>query len=232
MEQAKAEVLRYLGYRNQKLSPELDGIIEECMRSMRETVSPFQTRMTFDIRVQTDGIHLENTGITLPGTDIRRHLDGCNQAVLLAVTLGTAADSLIRHWEAADITRSLVLDACATQYIEQLCDELEKQVKQEASDRGLAITPRFSPGYGDLPLDTQPKLLAVLDAGRRIGLTCTERFILIPRKSVTALIGLGKELHERPGGCESCPLQSTCGFTKGKRNCGYTGIDPKQNPAL
>jgi len=232
MEQAKAEVLRYLGYRDQKLSPELDGVIAECMRVMREAASPFQTRMTFDIRFQTDGIHLENTEVTLPGKDIRRHLDGCKQAVLLAATLGAAADSLIRRWEVADITRSLILDACATQYIEQCCDELEEQVKQEASDRGLAITSRFSPGYGDLPLDMQPKLLAVLDAGRRIGLTCTERFILIPRKSVTALIGLGKDIHERPGGCDRCPLKHTCSFTKGERNCGYTGIDPKQNSAL
>jgi len=232
MKNAKAEVLRYLGYQGQELTPGLDLMIEDCMQVMRQAVSPFQTRKTFNIRFQTDGIHLENTGITLSGKDIRLHLAGCGQAVLLAATLGAAADSLIRHWEAADITRSLVFDACATQYIEQCCDELEEQVKQEASERGLAITSRFSPGYGDLPLDTQPKLLAVLDAGRRIGLTCTERFILIPRKSVTALIGLGKDLQKRPGGCESCPLNKKCSFMKGKRDCEYKGIDPKQNPAL
>ena len=232
MENAKAEVLRYLGYCGQALSPELDVMIEECMQSMREAVTPFQTRMTFCICSRTDGIRLDNTGIVLGGKDICRHLAVCGQVVLLAATLGAAADSLIRHWERLDITRSLVLDACATQYIEQCCDELEEQVKQEESECGLAITSRFSPGYGDLPLDTQPKLLAVLDAGRRIGLTCTERFILIPRKSVTAVIGLGENPHKRPDDCDSCPLKHTCSFTKGKRNYGYTEIDTEQNHVL
>jgi hypothetical protein len=82
---------------------------------------------------------------------------------------------------------------------------------------GLTITRRFSPGYGDLPLDIQPALLAVLDAERRIGLTCTQSLILLPRKSVTALIGLGESLparEQKAGSCEGCSLSKTCSINK------------------
>lgn len=192
MDNDKAQVLRYLGYRNQEITPEMDAMIDNCMSLMSETARPRHVRRTFKFSVGEAGITLE-TGFFLPGVDICRHLGGCNQVVLLAATLGISADNLIRFWENTDITKSLVLDACATQMIESCCDEIENEVRAEAADRSLNITTRFSPGYGDLPLDIQPGMLAVLDTGRKIGLTCTDSLIMLPRKSVTALIGIGKD---------------------------------------
>ncbi|MDR1116965.1 MAG: methionine synthase [Oscillospiraceae bacterium] len=216
MEKSKAEVLRYLGRRNQEVSPQLDSLIEECMLLMGEAAAPRHVRKTFGIQLRSDGIQVENSGLLLCGEDISRHLTGCGSVVLLAATLSVPADNLIRRWENADLTRSLVLDACAGQLIEQYLDEIEAQICHEAGETGLTVTSRFSPGYGDLPLDIQPKLLAVLDAGKKIGLTCTESLILLPRKSVTAILGLGKGVHDKPEGCEGCLLNKTCAFRKGE----------------
>jgi hypothetical protein len=215
MEKAKAEILRFLGCRGQEAGPELDALIDACRPLMLQAASPRHVEAVFDLMPHPEGLRLEGTELILRGGDIARHLAGCGQTVLLAATLGAAADSLIRRWEQADLTRSLVLDACAAQLIEQYCDETERRICREAAGRGLAATPRFSPGYGDLPLDIQPKLLAVLDAGRKIGLTCTENFILIPQKSVTALIGLGKNPKTTSAGCGLCRLNQTCNFRKG-----------------
>lgn len=214
MEKAKAEVLRYLGRRNQEVPPELDVLVEDCMGLMRETAAPRHVRQAFDIQFETDAIALSSTGLLLHGNGIRHHLSGCTQAVLLAATLGTSADNLIRRWERTDLTRSLVLDACATQLIEEYCDEVEFQARQEAGQTGLMATTRFSPGYGDFPLDIQPRLLDILDAGRKIGLTCTESLILLPRKSVTAIIGLGEAICESPQSCETCSLYGICTYGK------------------
>jgi cobalamin-dependent methionine synthase I len=51
------------------------------------------------------------------------------------------------------------------------------------------LTMRYSPGYGDWNLDVQPEILATLDSGR-IRLTSNISHILIPEKSVTAIIGI------------------------------------------
>jgi len=50
---------------------------------------------------------------------------------------------------------------------------------------------RFSPGYGDWNLTEQEKLFKICGA-EKIGLSLTEAFMLEPRKSVTAIIGLEK----------------------------------------
>lgn len=217
MDNAKSEVLRYLGHNDQQINPELDAMIIECMLQMSEAASPRLTRKTFGIKLLPDGVLLEKTGIHLRGNDIREHLNGCSQVEVIAATLGIQADNLIRQYESTDLTRSLVLDACATQLIEQYCDGIEEYVCRESSRHGLVAVPRFSPGYGDLPLDVQPRFLALLDAGKKIGLTCTDSFIMLPRKSVTALIGLtgdGKIPQSARTACNNCPVNLTCKFRK------------------
>ena len=52
------------------------------------------------------------------------------------------------------------------------------------------LTERFSPGYGDLDMAVQKDLCLVLDTGRTIGVTLTESCMMVPVKSVTAIVGL------------------------------------------
>lgn len=214
MDRTKSEVLRYLGRRGHSVPEDISAMVDECISLMRSTVIPRHVSMRFEISAHEDGVWLENAQLLLTGRDIAQHLHGCSHVVLTAATLGAPADSLIRRWERTDLTRSLILDACATQLIEQYCDEIEHELIREAATDRLTATHRFSPGYGDLPLDIQPQLLAVLNAGRRIGLTHSESFMLIPSKSVTALTGLGENLNIKPSGCDVCTMSQTCSFRK------------------
>ena len=214
MSNTKREILRYLGRRGQRVPDDLNSLVDECIDIMRLSSSFRQVHSTFPISPAADGITLAGTELLLRGEDIARALSGCEQTVLLAATLGAGADALINKWKHADSIRSLVLDACATQLIEEYCDEFEQQIWTEAAASGLKATRRFSPGYGDLSLDIEPLILKTLDAERKIGLTCTEHFILLPRKSVTAFIGLGEKPAINTSGCESCSLLDTCNFRK------------------
>jgi len=214
---AKAEVLRYLGHRRQALSPQLDALVDDCLVQLRQAAKPRCAVQTLAIEVQPGGVLLTESGILLPGQDLARHLSACRQAALMAVTLGVEADSLIRRTETTDLTASLVLDACATQYVEETCDQLEAELRQNAGD--LSLTSRFSPGYGDLPLTVQPQLLALLNAQRSIGLTCTDRFILLPRKSVTALIGFSDQPQAKTSPCLLCARQADCQYAKEATAC-------------
>ena len=72
---------------------------------------------------------------------------------------------------------------------------------------------RFSPGYGDWDVHAQPDLLRLTQA-ETIGISLTESFMLRPRKSVTAVIGLlrgADEKKDAPKSCASCP-KSDCPF--------------------
>ena len=221
----KSEVLRYLGRNGQSVPDDLDILVDDCIALMRSSSSFRQVHSTFPISPAVDGIALTGTELFLRGKDIARALSGCRQTVLLAATLGAGTDALINKWKHADPLRSLVLDACATQLIEEHCDNFERQIWTEAAASGLKGTRRFSPGYGDLSLDIQPLILKTLDAGKKIGLTCTEHLILLPRKSVTAFIGLGEKNTIHTSGCEKCNLLDKCNFRKDNNNDGCQRMD-------
>jgi len=213
MEKAKREVLRYLGYRGQELTPELETMLDECMLLLRESVSSVSVYKRFRLECVQGKLSLQNTSLMLEGEDIKRFLSGCTEAVLFALTLGIEADRLIRRFENMDITRALFLDACATQYVEECCDVLEEKIRAQVLFDGLNITGRFSPGYGDLPLEMQPELLRVLGAEKKLGLGCGESLIMLPRKSVTAIIGIG-ESGGASAGCSDCALSDSCTYRK------------------
>lgn len=218
----KSEVLRYLGHRGQAYDQRLDELIDEAVLTCQAVSRPQHVLRIFDLQVSPAGASplLAGANLTLPGADIARHLAGASKCALLAATLGVEIEARIRMLEQTDLTASLILDAAATDCIEKHCDEAGELLRDAAGAQGLYPGTRYSPGYGDLPLTLQPQLLRLLDAGRRIGLTCTDHLILLPRKSVTAIIGLFE--HPVPSAhrsCEHCPIQATCRFRRAGSGC-------------
>ena len=67
---------------------------------------------------------------------------------------------------------------------------LSEEIKKQYKDSGIFVTPRFSPGYGDLNINVQRDIFTHLDLSRKIGVTLNESLIISPSKSVTAIIGL------------------------------------------
>ena len=73
--------------------------------------------------------------------------------------------------------------------VECVADEAEKTVRLNTAI-GEKLTMRFSPGYGDMPLSLSRAIASATDAQRRTGVTVTEGDMLVPSKSVTAVIGI------------------------------------------
>src|SRR5699024_4636248 len=92
--------------------------------------------------------------LKLPGEDIKNHLSKSKECLLIAATLGHAVDTRIRYYEKVSMNNAVILDACATAAIEQICDKICIEIQDQlAKDKRL--TYRFSPGYGDLPIQIQ-----------------------------------------------------------------------------
>lgn len=156
--------------------------------------------------------------LPLPGRDIALHLAGCSHCLVLALTLGVAADAGIRAAEASDMGKAVLMDTAASTLAEQYADLATGQLQAElASERGKRyLTGRYSPGYGDLPLALQAPLLALANAQRAIGLTASASHILLPRKSITALIGVAAQpVSGHLAGCRGCALWEKCRGTAG-----------------
>ena len=154
------------------------------------------------------------------GNDIARHLRGCDAMVLMAVTLGSGADTLMRRLELTDIALAAVVDAMASAVMEELCNALEAEIRTSVQAQGHYLTGRFSPGYGDCPLTLQQPFAIALDTVRGLGMAVTPENLLTPRKSVTAILGVAD--HPVTGaraGCGHCLLREKCEYRKRGTTC-------------
>lgn len=139
----------------------------------------------------------------------------------MAATLGPEVEHLLMRAQVLDMAQALLLDSCASTAIENVCDNLEAELRAEAAREGLYLTDRFSPGYGDFPITQQRCFCEVLDTQRRIGLSVSVTDILIPRKSVTAIMGISPTPRKRrSSGCANCNLFFTCQIRRGGGHCG------------
>lgn len=204
--------MRFMGVT--RPDPELSREITRLTPVLREKARPRYILERFRVELTGDGCAIGGTTLVLPGRHIRAVLEHSSECWLLAATLGQEADRLIDNTRRMSVSDALTLDAIADAYIETVCDSLQDSAAKESQ-----LTRRFSPGYGDLPLSVQPMLLEVLDTLRRIGLTCTERCLMLPRKSVTAIMGITERHSEAPG-CAGCLISGECTWRKAGDFCG------------
>jgi hypothetical protein len=216
------EVLRYLHYKGQEIPPEINDMLADAEAEILQTAEPRFVYGIFDLNKNTKTeITLQGTGLTLPGHDMQKLLHDSASCLLLAATIGKAIDDLIRRTELKDMSKALILDACASSAVENLCDQMQNKLTQQLAKQQLFLTDRFSPGYGDLPITCQKQFCATLDCTRRIGLSVSANGLLIPRKSVTAIIGLAdKPQAHRGRSCDTCNMAATCPFRKNNQTCG------------
>jgi hypothetical protein len=221
LEITKEEVLRYLGYKGQDIDENMIHIIDECREEVKKVITP---RVVFDyrdIKQNDECVEVIATNLTLKGNDIKEHLKNSKQCVLIAVTLGNEIEKKTRLYEKINLTKALILDACATTAVEEVCDIVENTIKEKATSNNMDITFRYSPGYGDLPLAVQNSFLRALDAQKKIGLTVSENNLLFPRKSVTAIIGIvNKGIKKKKRSCEECSNCKNCSFRREGETCG------------
>jgi len=207
----RKEILRYLGYRGKPGDEQVLKSIDSCMEELSRAVTPRSLSHPVEVTFTDNAVCLDS--LKIESNDLIGHLDGCGEAILFAATLGTQADFLLERTSKIDMSRAVVLQACAAAMVESYCDDCERQFSTEAAKRGLFLRPRYSPGYGDFSIRHQHDLLRILDAQKKIGLTVTDGCMLAPSKSVTAVIGLTSEKTSchiaKCMGCKSlnCPFR-------------------------
>lgn len=110
---------------------------------------------------------------------------GCNEAIVMVVSLGTEVDRLITRLNVQDPADAYIVDGIASAMVESLANYVNSIICE-----GISATKRFSPGYGDFPLEFQIPLLERLNAYHTTGVTLNESLLMIPMKSISAVIGI------------------------------------------
>ena len=194
------EVARYLGYRK-AAGPDVDvsTLMEKAAREMQAVMKAQAVFEMFDLTMNDPTSAVVSTGsttvmlhfadVTLTSRDLSANLGGCSQVALLAATIGPQVDALIRRHSSLDPVYASILQATGAMFIEEVVDLVNDEIKKIAGSQGLKTKPRYSPGFGDVPLEVQRDFFRLLPC-TRIGLTLMDTLIMAPEKSVTAFVGL------------------------------------------
>lgn len=222
----KDEVLRYLEYKNQHIDEKLNCIIDDCIKITKDKINPRYTFGVYSI-LKENGyqIKFKDTNTSIISKDLSELLYDCSKCIIIATTLGVEIDKQIKINSYSNLTKSIILDACATTAIEELCDLLESDIEHQLSKDVKYITRRYSPGYGDLSIDINKDIINLLNTQIRIGLTITKDRIMIPRKSVIAIIGISENkviCHKKS--CLKCSNYNTCKYKKEDDNYEYNRV--------
>lgn len=202
----RAEALRYMGGHGVKPDDITKALMDKAEEEILKICRPVYTFT-----------EIPKDSPVLGGEDIRKVIEKSEKVVLIAATLGIYVDKLIRKWQITDMAQAVVIDAMASVAIEQFMDKIELELSKRYS--GYYFTNRFSPGYGDYPLEKQKEIIKLLNTEKKLGLNLTESLMLNPTKSVTAVIGMGKEEIKEKSSCTS-----KCSRCKNK-NCPYRRTD-------
>ncbi len=185
------EILRYAGCR--EADEGVRALLAECLNEALPVLS-----YTVCFR------EIDPAPFTARSAQLTRHLDGCERVVLMAATLGLGMDRLIAKYGRLSPAKAVLLQAIGTERAEALCDAFCEELKRETD---LSPRSRFSPGYGDLPLELQREVITLLQADKHIGVTLGDSCLMSPSKSVTAFVGLSRKADKKTDKCRLCDKQ-------------------------
>ena len=193
----KKEVFRYLGYSVKDLcssnfyetvDKQTLNLVDSCIKEISSALKPQAVYNIYDLKIENEKISFAD--ICFESTSLSKNLSGCTKIALLAATIGPQVDFLIKKATKIDMTKAAVMQVTGAMFIEEYVNLVNEEISALAKKEGFSVRPRFSPGYGDVPLSIQRDFFRLLPCTQRLGLTLMDSLIMSPEKSVTAFVGL------------------------------------------
>ena len=180
-----SETLRYLGYAKTAVPEEqVESLVLSCVDEVLKVQDLRACYSVFDI--SSEGGKLNLGFAEVESHSLSLNLAGCKKIVLFACTAGAGIDRLLAKYKRLSPAKTAVIQAAGAALVEDWCEQLCAQFKREYGE----MKPRFSCGYGVLPLTLQRDIFAALSVTKQIGITLSDDCFMTPTKSVTAIVGI------------------------------------------
>ncbi len=180
------------------------------------TFNPISRRSSCRVTTETERVVMDALSVT--SKSLSQFLEGSEECVIMTATLGPRIDSKMSILQLTDMSKAYLFDLICLHYFEMKLDAWEKTFRGTILGEGKHLTQRFSPGYGDLSLDIQGDVLSYMDAQKRVGIELTTNNLMIPQKSVTAILGISNEPYKNSySRCDACLRRDRCSVKGGGR---------------
>lgn len=177
------EILRYAACVD--ADENIKAVLSGCMEEIRGKLS--YKACYCELPIDINGEVCDFDLFKIKSKDLSLNLKNCKRVILFAATIGIEIDRLISRYSSVSPIKALIFQAIGTERVEALCDAFCIDISEELK---IGLRPRFSPGYGDVPLSAQEIIFNILNCSKNIGLTLTDSLLMSPSKSVTAFAGI------------------------------------------
>lgn len=186
------------------------GPVISLIEEVSEELSPLEEvraeyRIFDDITLVADSRVLVIEGVIFTVKSvIYRQIKAADGAVLFICTAGPTVSELSRNsMKEGDLLRGYIYDVIGSEVVEKAADMLQDELKEKMLLTGRHITNRFSPGYCGWDVAEQHKLFSFFN-DNFCGITLTDSALMNPVKSVSGVIGIGKNVRYAPYQCRLC----------------------------
>jgi hypothetical protein len=212
-----ADVLRREGFRGySEIRPEIRVLIKELLAGIKKT-HLLEPAIAYEIYTITE---LSQRQTSLEGKRevlaslLSSLLPGAKELVVAVCTIGPRLEKQVTNYtRQGELLRGTLLDGIGSAAVDLLTEESCKFIAREAASRGYEVSSPINPGMPGLPIAKQRQLLKLVPAGK-IGVSLTSSGIMVPRKSVSMVMGIGPQMAKwtRAEVCARCHLKKTCPY--------------------
>jgi len=192
--------------------PQLVAVAERALREALSDLSPVVTYGELEVKgLRHETLDLEGGG-SLRGALIAQHLAGARSVIAAVCTVGQAIDGRVSQAMDSDPVFGLALDGLGSAATEALASAAAGRFEQRAAADDLQATIPLSPGMiGWDVAEGQPQIFALIDPSPA-GVSLNSNGMMIPRKSISFVIGIGRDLAGPTRACDLCSLHETCRY--------------------
>jgi hypothetical protein len=207
-----AHVLQGQGIDPARARSEIVAVAQEVLEEARGMLAPAALYIVLPVRdFRHQRVALEGGAVSVfEGPLVGQALAGATEVALAVCTTGPALDERMTAMSAAgDTVRALALDGAGNAAVAEVTRMVSERICAEASTRGLRTGMRASPGQEGWPLEQQRVLFDLVPADE-IGVRLNESCLMLPRKSVSFVVGLGLEMRADAVTCDFCSKRERC----------------------
>jgi len=199
------QVLHRLGYDDGYEPPiRTLTLVSESIDIAQSLVKPSYSYVIKNVAWADESISLVADFIMFKSQVIAQLLIKCDKVAVFALTIGENVDQKISQLaEDGQVLQASVLDAVGSVITENMADTISDEIGEIALAYGMATSRRFSPGYCDWDIGQQEAVFQALN-GNSARVRLTEEYMMLPRKSVSGIIGIGPREVADYNPCNSC----------------------------
>ena len=193
-------------------SPRLVDLAERALEEGSPLLEPITLYREIEVRALRHEKLVLNDGVTLSGELISEHLGPADRVVLILCTIGRDLEARASEMSTDDIVYGLALDGVGSAAVEALANAACRYFEDQADQQGLQSSIPISPGMVGWPVEKgQPEIFEILEPAQ-INVQLTEYGLMMPRKSLTMVLGFGQTMKTAGRTCDFCAMRETCRY--------------------